>query len=200
MVDAWRPHSVERPATPPGRPRWLAAVAVPVLFAAAGVVGGVIWEAAWTPPTGVAFNGQWVLDGQGMTAEFSGTGLYVLIASGLGLLLGCLVMLVFDGDEVVTLVLVVIGSAMAAWVMKEVGQALGPPDPHVVARGARELQPVPGDLRVAGAVAYLALPFGALTAAVVVLFALTGRDAPPPDTEHPARARLSGRWVPWRRR
>ena len=112
-----------------------------VVFAVAGALAGVVWEWLWTPPTGVALDEQFLLDGDGLRGEFSGTGLYVVVAAVAGLLLGVLVAVLSDRDELVTLVVVAVGSVLAGWLMLRTGVALGPPDPAPLAQGGRRLRP-----------------------------------------------------------
>lgn len=164
------------------------ATAVLVVFAVAGALAGAVWFWLWEPPTGVAYQGSFVLDEQGITAGFAGTGLYVVLGSLVALTLGAVLTLALERDELLTLLVVVAGSFLAAWVMKEVGHALGPPDPGTLAPGLPDLEPLQDDLRVEGATLHtkwgeltaftstmLAWPFGAVTGVVVVLFGFTGR-------------------------
>jgi len=121
-----------------------------VAFAAAGALCGLIWKSLWHPPPGVAYNHLWYLRAEGLPDDFSATGLYVVVAVVGGLLVAGAVALVVERDEVVTTVAVVVGSVVAAWLMYVVGHRLGPPDPHVLAQTAENLDPIPSDLTVAG--------------------------------------------------
>ena len=143
-------------------------VAILVVFAVAGVACGFLWERIWTAPTGVAYQHRWVLDGGGLPEEFSGTGLYALIGAVAGLVLGLVLTLVFDNDEVVSLAAIIVGAVLAGYLMWVVGVALGPPDPHPIARTADDFAPIPSDLRVHGKSAWLAFPLGALVSAAGV--------------------------------
>lgn len=137
-------------------------LAIVVAFLAGGVVGGLLWERWWTPPTGVALSGVLVLDGDGAAKEFSGTGLYVLVGLGVGVVLGLLTALACRRRELLAMVAAVLAAGLAAWVMAQVGHALGPPDPTPLAKGAEDLTEVVPDLRVHGLSPYLALPVGTL--------------------------------------
>jgi hypothetical protein len=150
-------------------------VAVVALFAAGGMLAGLVWEWLWTPPSGVVVDGEWLLDTEALRADFSGTALYVLVATVTGLLLGTLAAMLFDRHELATLVAVVAGSALAAWLMWQVGHRLGPPDPELVARSAEDGARVPGRLEVVGRSPFAALPSGALLGVVVVFIGLTRR-------------------------
>jgi hypothetical protein len=156
---------------PPGRRRVVLDVLVILaLFVVVGVACGFLWEHIWSPPAGLAYQHKWVLDGDGLTADFSGTGLYALIGAAAGLVLGLVASLVLDRDEVVSLVTIMVGSVLAAYLMWVVGRALGPPDPHTVARTADDFDPIPADLRVHGKAALLAFPMGATLSAAAVFF------------------------------
>ncbi|CUR54034.1 membrane hypothetical protein [metagenome] len=141
----------------------------------AGALAGVVWQQIWTPPAGVAFQGRWVLDGEGLPADFAGTGLFALVGVVTGLLVGALVALLFDEDEVYSLAVVVLGAVLAVGVMWWVGTTLGPPDPSVLAKTADDFDPIVSDLRVHGFPAFAALPFGAILATAAVHLLRTPR-------------------------
>lgn len=150
-------------------------------FAVVGALAGVMWEWVWTPPTGVALGKEFLLDGDGLRGEFSGTAVYVAVASLAGLLVGVLVAVLSDRDELLTLVAVAAGSVLAAWVMLEVGAALGPPDPGPLARTAEDYTPLVDELQVAGRSPFVALPGGALVGLIVIFVGLNRRSASAPD-------------------
>ena len=161
-----------------------AGIAVAV-FAVVGVLAGVVWEWLWTPPTGVVVDHQWLLGLAGLRAEFSATGVYVVVASVAGLLTGALCALFLDRAELVTLVAVLVGAVLAGWVMVQVGQALGPADPRELAETARNGTRLPSDLRITGQIwpprsirdpsPYVAFPAGATLGLAVVLLGMTKR-------------------------
>ena len=151
------------------------------LFAAAGVVAGVVWEWLWTPQLGVVVDQEWLQGLAGLRAEFSATGLYVVVASVAGLLIGALCGVLLDRAELVTLVAVLVGAALAGWVMVQVGHALGPPDPRELAETARNGKRLPSDLRIVGKSPYVAFPAGAMLGLTVVLWGMTKRLAPAVD-------------------
>ncbi|WP_426244219.1 hypothetical protein [Nocardioides sp. LHG3406-4] len=167
--------------------RWLLrAVVVLLLAAALGALAGVVWEWVWTPPSGVAYRGHWVLDENGLPTEFSGTGWYILIAAAGGIVLGAGTALLTRDGEVASLVTVTLGALLAGWLMFHVGHDLGPPDPATLAAGADDLTAIPGDLRVGGAglhprpyaldsAAFVAFPAGALLAFAGLLLGLAPR-------------------------
>ena len=76
-----------------------------------------------------------------------------------------------------TLAAVLVGAVLAGWVMVQVGQALGPPDPRQLAKTAPERTRLPSDLRIAGKSPYVAFPAGATLGLAVVLLWLSKRHA-----------------------
>ena len=108
------------------------AVATVALFGLVGAGSGWVWWSLWAPaPDGVVASGEWlpVPGSAGTSAEFAGTGWYVVVAVVAGLVLGLVVGLALDRAEVVTLVAVTLGSVLAAWLMYRVGLHFSPPDP-----------------------------------------------------------------------
>jgi hypothetical protein len=168
----------DRPATSTG---WVApaltqaAIAI-VAFAVVGALAGVVWEWLWTPPNGVVVDHKWFVDLSGLREEFSGTGLYVVVASVAGLVTGSLCGLFLDRAELVTLAAVVVGAALAGWVMVQVGHALGPSDPQELAKTASNRTPLPGDLGIVGNSAYISFPAGAVLGLGPVLLVLSRRN------------------------
>jgi hypothetical protein len=164
----------ERGRRPLGRALVVSAVIVAVVVAAAALAG-VLWEWWWKPPEGVALGGEFVFTPDGLTRDFSGTGLYVVIAAVVGLVVGALVALRSDGHEVASLLALLLGSGLGAWVMSTVGAALGPPDADRAARDLKDYAPLVQDLRIEGAAAWLTMPTAALLAAAAVFLILSRR-------------------------
>lgn len=180
-----------RPRGPGSRRRALGRVVVVVVVAAAvGALAGVVWEWLWSPPAGVALDGEFVYTPEGLTRDFSGTGLYVLLAAVVGLVLGGLVALRADGHEVPSLFALLLGSALGAWLMGAVGSALGPPDADRAARDLADNTPLVQDLRIEGAAAWLTMPTAAVLAAAAVFLILSRRGTT--DGNHRIEARPSG--------
>lgn len=147
------------------------ALAVLVL-AVAGVVAGFVWEWAWTAPDGAVVDGAWVAqDEANLRGVFSGTGWYVVVGSAAGLLGGAVVALFLDRFPLVTLLGVLLGSLLGAFLMFRVGVALGPGDP-LDATG----DVVPGVLDVSGGSPFIAMPAGALVALAMVFIGLIARE------------------------
>jgi hypothetical protein len=155
-------------------------------FALAGAVAGFVWERLWTPAMGVVVDHRWrPADALALQQQFSGTGWYVVVGTAVGLLLGIVATLLVDRVPLLTLVAVVVGSALAAWVMLRVGVALGPADPQDLAASADEGTRLPAQLQVSGRSPFIAFPLGALVGLVIVLIGLGPRHHHAPVEEHP---------------
>ncbi len=155
-------------------------VLVLLLFGLGGLVGGALWRWLWTPVSGTVFEGVWYPATN--TSEFSATGLYVLIALGLGLVLGVLSALVTDRRELLVLGLVVVGSLLAAWLMLLVGGLGMPADPTALAATTANRTELPSTLTVRGWSPYVAFPTGALVGLCVVFIGVSRK---PADQPHP---------------
>ncbi|WP_432478718.1 hypothetical protein [Nocardioides sp. GXQ0305] len=155
-------------------------VLVVLLFALAGVVGGLVWRWIWTPMRGTVLDGVWYPATN--SSPFSATGLYVLVALVTGLLAGLIGALVTDRRELVTLVLVAGGSLLAGWVMLQVGAIGMPADPTTLARSADDGTRLPGTLTVTGWSPLVAFPTGALLGLFVVFVGLSRKPAEQPDS------------------
>jgi hypothetical protein len=176
-----------RTETMSGRDVVLRCAVVLATFAVVGAIAGVVWEWVWTPPVGIVYRGEWILEPSGPDYDFSGTGWYVLIALVAGLLTAAVLGWVLVAGELTTLVAAAVGSVLAGWLMFTVGHSLGPPDPRPLAAAKDDLERLPSDLRVAGSdeasysisdSAFLALPLGTVVGLSVVWFTTRGRRVP----------------------
>ena len=177
-----------RPAVP-GRRAVVGRVAVVLAtFAVVGALAGVVWEWLWTPPLGIVYRGQWILEPAGPDYAFSGTGWYVVVALVAGLLTALVLGWVLVSGELTTLVAAVVGSVLAGWLMFTVGHTLGPPDPRPRAAAMDDLERLPSDLRVAvkdadpehaaysmTSSAFLSFPVGTGLGLALVWFTTRGR-------------------------
>lgn len=165
------------PATPTRHVsrRWLLrdVVLVIAVFAIGGALCGLVWQWAWSPPTGAVVDHEWQPGIEGARDVFSATALYVVVASVGGLVLGAAGAWLFDRSELVTLLSVVAGSALAAWLMLQTGTALAPPDPQVAAATAPDQTRLPGTLQVQGTSPFFAFPIGAAAGLAAVFIGLT---------------------------
>jgi hypothetical protein len=166
-------------------------------FAVVGAIAGVVWEWLWTPPLGIVYRGQWILEPSGPDYAFSGTGWYVVVALVAGVLTALVLGWVLVSGELTTLTAAVVGSVLAGWLMFTVGHSLGPPDPRPLAAAKDDLERLPSDLRVAvddpepedaaysvASSAFLSFPLGTAVGLSLVWFTTRGRrvrgvDAPP---------------------
>lgn len=155
----------------------LRAATVLVLFAAAGVGGGYAWRHLWTPPAGKAVSGSWVPTPveEGLQNDFSGVGWYVVVALGLGIVLGLVTAVVLGRAEVVAVVVAVLGSALAAYLVLSTGERLSPPDPDKAAVTAQDGDEIVGDLEFDGWTPLLSAPIGTLLSLTSVFLLTTRR-------------------------
>lgn len=167
-----------RPEAPPRSP-WVVvtgqALVTVAVFAAVGAAAGWLWYTLWDVPSGVVAGGAWYTDEAGLRDDFQGVAYYVAIAVVAGLVLGALTAWVFDRSELVTLAAVVVGSALAAYVMLRVGTHLSPPDPHQLAKTAQDGDKLKGALRVTSWAPKGAFTFGALVGLAMVYSISVGR-------------------------
>ena len=167
-----------RPETAP-RSAWVVvpaqALATVVLFAAVGAAAGWLWYKLWDVPSGVVSGGKWYTGEAGLRDDFQGVAWYVAIALVAGLVLGTLTAWLFDRSELATLVAVIVGSALAAYVMLRVGTHLSPADPHELAKTAQDGDKLKGALRVRSWAPKGTFTFGALVGLALVYAASTGR-------------------------
>jgi DivIVA domain-containing protein len=153
-------------------------VVVLLAYAVLGAVAGFVWEKVWTPPGQIIAQHQVFFDSYAsLRRVFTGTGLYVLVGAAAGALASLVVALLARGRELLTLALVIVGSAIAAAVMLKVGTMLGPGDPTSIARHTTQRTPVPGALTVQGKTLwgvkspYLIWPMSSLLVLALVFFA-----------------------------
>jgi hypothetical protein len=158
------------------RPAWVDFALIVGMFAVAGVLGALIWEWVWTAPYGLVYDHQWTAEDEGaLQGQFYGTGWYVVIATVGGLVVGALAALFVDRRPLLTLAAVVVGSALATFLMIRIGAALGPADPHTLAKHATDATRLPEDLTVSEWSPWIAFPAGALVAVLLVFVGLSPR-------------------------
>ena len=184
MSDGLRAHPASpelldaQPETAP-RSAWLVVpaqvLATVAIFAAGGAAAGWLWYKLWDVPSGVVSGGQWYTGEAGLRDDFQGVAWYVAIAFLAGLVLGMLFAWLCSRAELVTLVAVVAGSVLAAYVMYRVGTHLSPGDPHELAKTAQDGDKLKGALRVPGWPPRGAFPFGALIGLALVYAVSVGR-------------------------
>lgn len=172
-----------RPMAPPPRGSRMSDLRGPVLlvvavlagYAVLGVAAGWLWHQLWSPALGVVVQHQWYATGDALREDFSGTGLYVLVGLGAGVVAGLVSAYAGGSRPLVTVLAATAGSVLAAYLVVKVGEGLGPPDPQTVATTAKDGTNVPSALRVTGFSPLLALPFGTLVALAVVFTLFPGK-------------------------
>lgn len=170
------------------RPALVQLILAVAVLAVLGVVAGAVWEWVWTAPKGVVVDHAWVADDEAsLRGQFSGTGWYVVVASVAGLVGGAVVALFVDRFPLVTLLGVVLGSVLAAWLMYGVGVWLGPGDPQTLAHAAKDGTHLPGQLQVDHKSPWTALPAGALVALAMVFLGLSAAHRGAHDDEPVSR-------------
>lgn len=157
---------------PSRRALLLRGLALLLSFPAAGVLLGLLWvDVVWSPGEGQVSSGAWYpLDERALSMQTDGTSSYVLVAAIGGLVLGLLVALLSTRAELVGLAVVVVGGALAAYVMWAVGTGMGPADPMSLAKDAQDGTRLPSALTVQGASPFLVLPVVALGVLAITFF------------------------------
>ena len=141
-------------------------------YAVLGALAGVAWELIWTPPGQIVQRHQVFFDSYAsLRRVFTGTGLYVLVGAVASGVLALVVALLARGRELICLLLVVVGSAIAAALMWRVGTLLAPVDPASLAAHTVKRTPVRGPLTVEGKSPYLIWPMSSLLVLALVFFA-----------------------------
>ena len=138
-----------------------------------GVVCGVLWWLLVQPALFTKVHGGGTMSELQLGYEFNGDGWYAVIAAVAGIVSGLCLTWWRSRDYLLTTLLLVPGSALAATVMVLVGHALGPGDPQAALAAAHVGQHIPDQLKVAGWATYLVWPMGALVGALGVLWSST---------------------------
>lgn len=182
------PPPADAPQPPRSRPgllgQALEAVVVLVVFVAAGLGAGWLWEHWWTPKLGVVYDGEYYPGTRIVTGginydfprqahDFDAVATFLLIGLVAGLVLGVLAALLARRSELVTLGAVVVGSALACLVAYRLGVHLGPADPGPLVESAADGAVLPSNLTVQGMSPFVGWPVGALVGLAATYF-LTG--------------------------
>ena len=157
-------------------------VLVLVAFLVAAVVAGALWPQL-VDPVIVERAEQGILTGEvALGDRFDNVGWYALLAGAFGLLLGVVLVARMRGHEVITLLAVLVGACLAAWVSAQVGTWLGPDDPNQVLEDAKVGATAEDRVVLTADVAYLVWPISAMVGSVVVLWSQSGRRSSRDDT------------------
>lgn len=139
-------------------------------FVLAGLLGGVVWHAWWSPaPVGQVFGQYPYFEPD---AEFRSTGMYVALAAPMGVVLGALLTWRLPRAPVVTVLSIVLSSVVAGALMLLIGQLLGPADAITAARTMADGAEIRASLRVQPGAPWCAFPAGAVVGVVAVLLGL----------------------------
>lgn len=152
-------------------------------FAVVGAAAGLLWRSRLHVPHGVVVGHQWYPNpwDAGERSFFAATGWYVVIALVAGVLLGLLAAWFARAPELVTLVAVLAGSLLAAWLMLVVGLHGAPPDPQIAAAHAADGTRLSGTISRPGVAAFVVWPLAALVPlGAVYLLVPDSRSAPSP--------------------
>lgn len=141
-----------------------------------GLLCGVLWWLLFEPAMFTKLKSGATMGETQLIKRFNADGWYAVIAAVAGLLSGGVLTWWRSRDFLFTVVLLVVGSALAAAVMAVVGHLLGPPDPKAALAAAKVGAKVPVDLSVTAKATYLMWPVSVLFGSLMVLW------SPPRDT------------------
>jgi len=139
-----------------------------------GLVAGLLWPQLVDPVRFVRTANGISSDEVQLAHQFDDEGWYVVVAVVAGALAGAVLTAWRSRDPLATLVLLLVGASLAAWVMTKVGEAVGPPAVTSVLRDAEVGATAPGPVEVRTWAAYLVWPISALFGSTVVLWARRG--------------------------
>ena len=163
--------------------RVLRDVLIVLLGFGVGAVGvGVLWPQLVDPVVVTRAEAGLLTDEVALGDRFDNVGWYALLSGGCAVLLGVVLSLWRRSHEVVTLLAIVTGACLAAWLSARVGTWVGPGDPEAVLAAAEVGATAPDRVTLTADVAYLVWPIAALIGCVVVLFSRPG-DAATQDDE-----------------
>jgi hypothetical protein len=135
-----------------------------------GVVCGVVWSLLVEPALFTKAHGGASMSELQLSKEFNGDGWYTVIAAVAGIGSGLALTWWRSRDYLLTTLLLVPGSVVAAAVMALVGHLLGPGNPDAALAAVHAGQHVPDQISVAGWATYLVWPIGVLVGSLGVLW------------------------------
>jgi uncharacterized membrane protein YeaQ/YmgE (transglycosylase-associated protein family) len=143
-----------------------------------GVVAGVLWSQLADPVVATR-TAEGVSSGEvDLAKQVTSDGWFAAIGFVGCLVAGVVLMVWRRRDEVVTLVALVAGAVLAAWLCRQVGTLLGPDPAAQTLANAAVGKTAEDQLQVHTWVVYLTWPFGAVLGSLVVLLGLRGSDRP----------------------
>lgn len=157
-------------------------------FLLAGVACAVAWWLLTDLPEFTKVGGGGGSMGELQLAErFNADGWFAVLGAVGGFVCGAGLTWWRSRDPLLTVLLVLVGSAIAAWTTANLGGLFGPGDPDVALDAAAPGQTVPAELTVSATAAYLVWPIAALLGTLMVLW------SPPRDTRTSSRPGGVGR-------
>ncbi len=139
-------------------------------YLALGVACGVVWWLLVQPALFTKVHGGGTMSELQLGKEFNGDGWYSVIAAVAGICSGLALTWWRSRNYLLTTLLLVPGSALAATVMALVGRTLGPESPKVAIAAAKVGQHIPDQVAVHAWASYLVWPMGALVGSLGVLW------------------------------
>jgi len=172
-----------QPERPPLRVVLVDVVVILGVFAVAGLLAGVLWPHL-VAPVKVTRTDFGLLTGEtALSNRFATDGWFAVLGAGIGLVLGGLLTWWRHADEMVTVIAVAIGAALASVIAAWVGHQLGPEDPTTVLRHAKVGATALDVVKVTTKSAYFVWPVMALVGALLVLWGRPTRSAPAARTD-----------------
>jgi hypothetical protein len=138
-------------------------------FLVLGVLSGVLWWLVVPPAQFTRLRSGGSMSEVELGKQFSADGFYVVIAAVVGVVTGLALAWWRSRDPLLTSVLLVLGSALAAALMAVTGHLLGPGPTRAALAAAKVGAKIPERLDVDTAVVYLTWPVAVLLGASVVL-------------------------------
>jgi hypothetical protein len=157
-----------------------------VAFLVAAVLVGFLWPQLVDPVVVERADLGLLTDEVALADRFDTVGWYSLLGGGFGLVLGVGLLARRQAHEVVTVLAVLAGAFLAAWLSAQLGTAVGPEDPDKVLAGAEVGATAQERVVLTSDVAYLVWPISAMIGAVVVLWSRHGRGSEERPAAHAA--------------
>lgn len=147
-------------------------------FVVAALVAGALWPQLVDPVVVEMTELGLLTDEVALGERFDTVGWYSLLGGGFGLLLGATLTARGRAHEVATLLAVLAGACLAAWLSARVGSWLGPGDAERALAGAAPGTTAEEKITLTTDAAYLTWPIAALFGAALVLWSRPGRRDP----------------------
>lgn len=145
------------------------------VFAVLGVAGGFLWHHLVTLPTFTRTPEGGAMDQIQLAGMIGIDGWFFVVAGVGGLLAGIGLMLWRGTEPVLVVLLLLVGGALASYLMLKVGLHLGPGDPASALTAAKDGATVPVQLRPQAHGVEFAWPLGALVGGLLVLLFVSPR-------------------------